>query len=156
MTRRSFRALRDDVRGAAIIELAIIAPVLALMTVGVVDMANGFATKLKLEQAAQRSIEKVMQTTGNNTAEDTIKAEAATQADVPVENVTVSYRLECDGTLQADPEGECTATQKESKWVQVTVTDKYKPLFAMKMFKFSGIEADGTYHIAAKAGMRTQ
>jgi Flp pilus assembly protein TadG len=153
---RFLKTLRRDDRGAAIIELGIVAPILALITVGVVDMANGFATKLKLEQASQRAIEKIMQTTGNGTAEDTIIAEAATQAEVPVENVSVTYRLECDGTLQADPEGECLETQQTAKWVTVTVNDKYKPLFAMKMFKFSGLESDGTYHIQAKAGMRTQ
>src|SRR5687768_7294573 len=67
---RRLSSLRRDERGAAIIELAIVAPVLALLTIGVVDMANGFATKLKLEQAAQRAIEKVMQTTGNGTSEE--------------------------------------------------------------------------------------
>ena len=154
--RRFLSSLRNDDRGAAIIELGIVAPVLALITVGVVDMANGFATKLKLEQASQRAIEKIMQTTGNGTAEATIIAEAANQAEVPVENVAVTYRLECDGTVQADPEGECLETQQTAKWVTVTVNDKYEPLFAMKMFKFSGLESDGTYHITAKAGMRTQ
>ena len=54
------KSLRGDDRGAAIIELGIVAPILALITVGVVDMANGFATKLKLEQASQRAIEKIM------------------------------------------------------------------------------------------------
>ena len=53
----------------------------------------------------------------------------ASQAEVPVENVTVGYRLECDGTVQADPESECTGTQKTAKWVTVTVNDKYEPLF---------------------------
>ena len=150
------KSLRGDDRGAAIIELGIVAPILALITVGVVDMANGFATKLKLEQASQRAIEKIMQTTGNGTAEETIIAEAASQAEVPVENVTVTYRLECDGTLQSDPEGECLETQQTAKWVTVTVNDKYEPLFAMRMFKFSGLESDGSYHITARAGMRTQ
>ena len=153
---RKLATLRGDERGAAIIEMAIVAPVLALLTIGVVDMSNGFATKLKLEQASQRAIEKVMQTTGNGTAEEIIIAEAATQADVPVENVKVTYRLECDGTVQSDPEGECAETQKTAKWVTVTVNDQYKPLFALNKFKFSGLESDGTYHISAKAGMRTQ
>ena len=153
---RLLSSLRRDERGAAIIEMAIVAPVLALLTIGVVDMSNGFATKLKLEQASQRAIEKVMQTTGNGTGEETIIAEAASQAEVPVENVTVNYRLECDGAVQSDPDGECTGTQKASKWVTVTVNDKYKPLFALQKFKFAGLESDGTYHISAKAGMRIQ
>ncbi|MCY7279474.1 MAG: pilus assembly protein, partial [Sphingomonas bacterium] len=73
---RRFLTLWREQRGAAIIELAIVAPVIALMTVGVVDLSNGFGNKLKLEQAAQRSIEKVMQTTGITSVETTIVNEA--------------------------------------------------------------------------------
>lgn len=147
------RRLGRDQRGGAVIELAILAPVLALMTVGVVDLSNGFGRKLKLEQAAQRAIEKVMQTTGTQTAENTIIDEASAQAEVPVENVTVSYRLECDGAVQSDPEGNCPTTQKQARWVSVTVTDRYTPLFPVR---FSAINSDGTYHISASSGMRTQ
>ena len=100
-------------RGAAIIELAIVAPVIALMTVGVVDLSNGFSSKLLLEQAAQRSIEKVMQTTGITSVEDTIANEAICQvngtnadgscktAPITAANVTVTHRLECNGALSA-------------------------------------------------------
>ena len=73
---RLARSLRSDDNGAAIIELALVAPVLALMTIGTVDMANAFGCKLRLEQAAQRSIEKVMQTTGELSVEGTITQEA--------------------------------------------------------------------------------
>ena len=102
-----------DQRGAAIIELAIVAPVIALMTVGVVDLSNGFSSKLLLEQAAQRSIEKVMQTTGITSVEDTIANEAICQvngtkadgscktAPITAANVTVTHRLECNGVLSA-------------------------------------------------------
>ncbi len=153
---RFLSRLRRDNRGAAVIELAIVSPVLALMAIGVVDMSNGFSAKIKLEQAAQRAIEKVMQTTGNANSEDTIIAEAADQADVALANVTVEYYLECNGVKADDPEGECLVTETPSKWVSVIVTDKYKPLFPLQKFNFSGLEADGTYHISAKAGMRTQ
>ncbi len=50
--------LVDD-RAAAIIELALIAPVLALATIGIVDMANAYSKKLALEQGAQRAIERL-------------------------------------------------------------------------------------------------
>jgi len=56
------KLFRND-RGAAIIELALVAPVLALMTIGIVDMSNAYSRKLGLEQGAQRAIEKIMQTT---------------------------------------------------------------------------------------------
>ena len=160
---RALATLLREQRGAAIIELAIIAPVIALMTVGVVDLSNGFGMKLRAEQAAQRSIEKVMQTTGVLTVEDTIAAEAVCQfngtnsdgtcktAPLTTSDVTVTHRLECDGVVATTPD--CTSTQKESRWVKVTVSTDYTPLFPMH---FSGIASNGKYHIQAIAGMRTE
>ena len=53
------RTIRLDQRGAAVIELALVAPILAVMIIGVVDMSNGYSRKLALEQGSQRAIEKV-------------------------------------------------------------------------------------------------
>ena len=162
MTRRFLTLWRED-RGAAIIELAIVAPVIALMTVGVVDLSNGFSNKLRLEQAAQRSIEKVMQTTGVTSVESTIASEAVCQfngtnsdgtcksAPITAANVTVTHRLECDGTLSAAED--CGSGETESRWVQVEIWSEYEPLFPIH---FSGIDAGGKYRIEARAGMRTE
>lgn len=160
---RSFITLLREERGAAIIELAFVAPVIALMTVGVVDLSNGFGYKLRAEQAAQRSIEKIMQTTGVTTVEDTVAAEAVCQfngtdangacktAPLTTANVVVTHRLECDGVLTTA--ADCTGTQKESRWVQVTVATDYTPMFPLH---FTGIDAGNKYHIVAIAGMRTE
>lgn len=156
-------ALLRENRGAAMIELAFVAPVIALMTVGVVDLSNGFGAKLRVEQAAQRSIEKVMQTTGVLTVEDTIAAEAVCQyngtnadgtcktAPLTTADVKVTHRLECDGVVSANPD--CLDTQKESRWIQVTVSTDYTPMFPLH---FTGIAANGKYHIQSVAGMRTE
>ena len=158
-----FLTLCRATRGAAIIELAIVAPVIALMTVGVVDLSNGFSSKLRLEQAAQRSIEKVMQTTGITSVEDTIVNEAVCQvngtnqdgscktAPITAANVTVTHRLECNGVLSANLD--CADDEVASKWVQMTIWDDYEPLFPVH---FSGIDEGGKYRIQASAGMRTE
>ena len=159
---RLMTVIRDQ-RGAAMIELAFVAPVIALMTVGVVDLSNGFGTKLRVEQAAQRSIEKVMQTTGVLTVENTIAAEAVCQyngtnangscktAPLTAADVVVTHRLECDNIVTVAPD--CLPTQEESRWIQVTVSTDYTPMFPLH---FSGIDANGKYHIQSIAGMRTQ
>jgi Flp pilus assembly protein TadG len=167
------RKLVGNERGAAIIELALVAPIFALMTIGIVDMSNAYSRKLALEQGAQRAIEKIQQTTQDNTVEDTLKNEAVCQVDgtdssgncitttpITTDNVTVDFRLECtnaDGTVEVktgvDAADDCTVSQKQAQYVSVTVTDKYTPMFPIH---FSGIGADGTYHLSATAGMRTQ
>lgn len=153
MISRLFRDFARDARGTATIELAIFAPVLATMVIGVIDMSMAVGRKLSIEQAAQRSIEKVMQTSGTATPEDTIISEAADQADVPAENITVTYRLECDETHVPDYTEDCEEGQIEARYLEVTVVDTYDPMFTLH---FGGIGDDGKYHLGAKAGMRIQ
>jgi Flp pilus assembly protein TadG len=170
--KRAMRKLHGHEGGAAIIELAIIAPIFALMTIGVVDMSNAYSRKLALEQGAQRAIEKIMQTTQGDTVEETLKTEAVCQVNgtnadgtcksspITEANVTVTFRLECtnaDGTVEvhtdADAADDCAANQTAAQYVTVAVTDTYTPMFSIH---FAGINADGTYHISATAGVRTQ
>ena len=173
------RDLLADRRGTAIIELALVAPIMALTVVGIVDMSNAFSRKLALEQGAHRAIEKIMQTTEDNTVEGTLKTEAVCQVNgvnanstcktspITVSNVTVTWKLECVNatgvavSTQSSTDGTafdlltCSASPntKDTRYIQVKVVDKYTPMFPLH---FSGLNGDGTYHLSATAGMRTQ
>jgi Flp pilus assembly protein TadG len=173
--------LRTDERGAAIIELALVAPMLALMTIGVVDLSNAYSRKLALEQGAQRAIEKVMQTTELDTVENTLKTEAVCQVNgmnanetckttpISTANVTVTYRLECanNGTIistQTNTDSDafdalyCNTGEIAQKYIEVKVTDSYAPMFPIH---FSGYKAASGglaagYQMQAVAGVRTE
>jgi Flp pilus assembly protein TadG len=175
---RNHLHLRANERGAAIIELALVAPVLALGIIGVVDMSNAYSRKLALEQGAQRAIEKIMQTTEQTTVENTLTTEAVCQVDgmnadgtcktspITASNVTVTWRLECtdsSGNVTTQTATDSTTfdsyacasgTVKEAKYVQVTLTDKYTPLFPIHFASFN--TGDSTYHLSATAGVRTE
>ena len=176
MTAASLRRFARDDRGAAVIELALVAPIFALVVIGIVDVSNAYSRKLALEQGAQRAIEKIMQTTEDSTVEATLANEAICQvngtksdgtcksAPITASNVTITYRLECSngGTINSTQTTTsstafdamtCNAGERESKYIQVNLTDKYSPMFPIH---FSGIDSDGTYHIDATAGMRTE
>lgn len=75
---RCIRVITQE-RGAAVIEMALIAPVLALATIGIVDISNAYSKKLALEQGAQRAIEKIMNTTESATVEATLANEVQCQ-----------------------------------------------------------------------------
>ncbi len=176
MLRRLLPRIARDERGAAIIELAIIAPVLGMTIIGIVDISNAYSRKLALEQGAQRAIEKIMQTTEQDTVEGTLKTEAVCQVNgtntdgtckttpITTSNVTVTYRLECTdsgGAITAQTSTDatafdaltCNSGSKESRYIQIALTDKYTPMFPLH---FAAINSDGTYHLSATAGMRTQ
>jgi hypothetical protein len=77
----------------------------------------------------------------------------------------VTYRLECTAaggaiTAQTSTDSDtfnaftCAAgTLSEARYIEIAVADTYTPMFPIH---FSFIDADGTYHLSATAGMRTQ
>ena len=172
------RKLVADVRGAAVIEMALVAPVLALTVIGIVDMSNAYSRKLALEQGAQRAIEKIMQTTETNTGETTLTTEAGCQVNglnadgtcktspITASNVTVTYRLECKdatGSIVSTSTTTdstafdalfCDPSQKEQRYLEVRLTDTYFPLFPIHFLSFNS--GAGGYPLSATAGMRTE
>jgi Flp pilus assembly protein TadG len=176
----SLRVLKllADTRGAAVVELALVAPVLLTLMVGVIDLSNAYSHKLAIEQGAQRAIEKILQTTDDTTVEATLTNEVICQVNgtttagackttpIVASNVTVTYRLECKngaGAVASQTSTDSTAfnafvcgagTVSTARYISVAVTDKYAPLFPIH---FAGYNtSDGTYHLSATAGMRMQ
>lgn len=150
---RRIAALRGDERGAAIMELAIVTPVFAAMLIGMVDIGRGYSMKLQLEQAAQRSIEKVMNGQADKTTAAALKTEAATTAGVPETNVTVDYWLECDNARQADYNTTCSSGAVYRRYLTVQIDKTFTPMFATKWL---GSNTDGTFTVTGKTGVRTQ
>lgn len=176
MTRRPWASLCADDRGAAVIEMAMVAPVLALCVIGIVDISNAFSKQLSLEQGAQRAVEKIMNTTENATVEQTLADEVKCQVNgsttsggvttcntSATQAVTVNWRLDCTvGTTTTSQTTTTSATYdgwlaacagKKVGYVSVTVTDKYTPLFPVHFASFN--TSDSTYHLTATAGVRT-
>ncbi len=146
-------SLRADERGTSIIEMALAAPFLAALMIGMIDLSRAYSEKLHLEQAAQRAIEKVMQNQGSASTTATIRAEAAEAAGVSVTDVKVDAWLECNGTRQADYNTSCTSGQTFARFIQVSVQKIYRPMFKMR---FAGSNPDGSFTLVATAGIRTQ
>ena len=148
--RRLFNSLFRANDGAATLELAIILPVFATMLIGVVDITTAFNRKLELEQAVQRSIERVMQTTTDQTVEENIKAEASAAAGIPVGNVTVTYTLTCNGAT-TPPDEDCPVGQTEMRYTKVRATTVFTPMFPLSRI---GIARDN-FTLVAENAVRT-
>lgn len=149
-----FAQLAKDDCGAAIMELALVAPIIASLLIGMVDLSRAYSYKLKLEQAAQRAVEKVQSYQTTTSTYGTLQSEAATAAGVPTSNVAIDYWLECDGTRAANYDSTCASGQTYGRWVSVTVTGTFTPMFRSKYYPRAN--ADGTFTVQGKTGMRTQ
>ena len=68
MTRPLFRALRDDVRGVALVEFALILPVMLILYLGGVQLQDAMACKRKVTITARAAVDLISQnTTGQKT-----------------------------------------------------------------------------------------
>jgi Flp pilus assembly protein TadG len=154
---RLIKSLAWDDRGASIIEMALLMPFLATLLIGVADISRAYSSKLLLEQAAYRSIEKVQQYRDTSSTFSTIQAEAtsaATAAGFASPTVTVDYFLECDGTRQTTYNTTCSGTTTPNRWITVDIAGTFTPMFPSS--KWPGSNTNGTYTLHGKAGLRTQ
>ena len=149
--------LWSDERGVGLIELALFAPVIALMVVGITDVARAYSQKLMVEQAVYRALEKAAVGTVQ-TDYAYLKPEAASAAGVTLDKVVLATWLECDGVKQPLFAGECTQTQMVSRYVELEVTSQFKPTFNFGMAGYALFKtgSDGTAPIGAKAAVRIQ
>lgn len=148
------RLIRSD-EGSSVIEMALAAPFLALLLIGMVDLSRGYSTKLQLEQVAQRTIEKVQNTDYAETQKAALKTEAATAAGVAEAAVTISSWLECNnnGTKLSFTTSCADSSHPFARYVEINIQKTYTPLFSTR---FAGAEADGTYTLVGTAGVRVQ
>jgi Flp pilus assembly protein TadG len=159
MTRRVLAVARDK-RGAAIIEMGLLLPVMATVVIGVADISRAYSQKLILEQAAYRAIEKVQQYQSSESTYDTLQNDVVSAAnsagftDVTTSNVTIDYWLECDGVRQSSYDSSCSTAAGTSRWITIDVTHNFSPMFASNVWP--GSNSDGSYTLHGRAGLRTQ
>jgi Flp pilus assembly protein TadG len=152
---RRICSLGRDERGNALIEMALIAPLLAALIVGAVDISRGVSAKLQVEQAAQRSIELIQRSEYKTADESTYEADAQAAAGTG-STATLTAWMECNGNgvhLDIDT-GTCGATDAVARYVQMTVQKPFTPMFGTRLFP--GANSNGTVTVDATAGIRVQ
>lgn len=150
------RCLKRNERGAVAIELAIAAPVLATMLIGLIDLSTAYSTKLRLEQIAQRTIEKVQAGGFTTSDEDDLEDEAeaaAAAAGFTGATADATYWLECNGQPTGTYTSACQEGQVTARYVQLDVQHTFAPYIAAQ---FGNSNADGTMTVHGVAGIRTQ
>ena len=148
--------LARDRTGTATIELALLAPVLAAMLIGLIDVATSYSDKLRLEQVAQRTIEKVQASTFTTSMKTALETEAETAAGTGSDAV-LTYWLECDGTKMTGTtayDAGCADGEAYARYVQLAIQKNYKPLIIAKFF--GPTNPDGTITVHGTAGIRIQ
>lgn len=148
------RSLFHCERGNSLIEMGFVAPILATVIMGTVDLSMAYSAELALEQAAQRTIERVQANTYNTGLNTSLKAEAEAAAGAG-STAKLGAWLECNGNgtkLDFDT-GTCSETEPFARYVELQVQAPFDPMFGRF---FPGAGANGTVTLEATAGVRVQ
>lgn len=153
MTTQLHRIYSDE-RGNSFIEMALAAPLLAALLFGMVDISRAYSADLFLEQVAQRTVERIQQSGFESSHEGTLEAEAVAAAGAG-SAANVTFVLECGdpGVPQAWATP-CAAGQTYARYVTVSVTKPFTPIFGTQYFLAAN--GDGTVTLEGEAGIRVQ
>jgi Flp pilus assembly protein TadG len=165
MIARVFVKLRRDERGASLVELALAAPFMAALVIGMSDLARAYSLKLLLEQSAQRTIEEVENqrsvATAYDTALSTEASDAMSDAGYSTGNtITPDSWLECSSngttwTRQSDFNGSCpNASDTTARYVSVRISRSFVPMFSSRAWP--GADANGNITLTGYSEVRIQ
>jgi Flp pilus assembly pilin Flp len=146
-----FRLARDE-RGTSLIEFGFLAPFLALLTMGVIDLSRGIAERFELQQAVSRSLELVQARPAVAGADeddvnyDFVVEEAIAASGVEDEDqVKLTRWLECNGVDKGDVNGKCADGEDAARYLRVRITKDFEGEFYF-----------GKIPMAASGAIRTQ
>ncbi len=123
-------ALQRDTRGAMLIETAIVAPVLVLMSLGAFQVSTMVARQSELQSAVAEASAIALAVAPDTTAKRaTVKAVIMASSGLASGHVTVSNTFRCGTTSTYQNSQTCSGSNKLSTYVKIDLTDTYTPIW---------------------------
>lgn len=127
------RLLRDA-RGTMVIETAIVAPVLIVLSIGGFEVSAMVARQSELQSAAAEAVAIVMAATPDTQTEiDQIEAVVEDSSGIPEDDVDFVMKYRCgttDSMTETAPAPSDCAEELVSTFIVITMVDSYDPVWA--------------------------
>lgn len=124
-------SLARDERGTSLIEFGFLAPFLAVLAMGIIDLSRGLAERFAIQQAVNRSLELVQArpAVAGATATDLDYGFALTEAQTAAgtgATVTMTRWLECNGVEQSSVNATCADGEDAARYLRIRVTKNFE------------------------------
>jgi Flp pilus assembly protein TadG len=132
MLKRLLAQLRDQTRGSVVIETAIVAPVLILLSLGTFDAGRMVARQNELQSAAAEA-EAIVQASvptdsdARNQVRNVLMASVNAGNAYPATTVAVTEIYRCETGADFVPVNTCTDAKQVSTFIKIALTDTYTP-----------------------------
>ena len=148
-----FQRLIRDQNGVGFVELALVAPLLALLFLGMIDLSKIVTTRVDLEQAAQRTTDFALAKRPPNGNTAYLVTEAKNASGVTnTPDVSVKLTLECDGTVQANFTDSCSSGQVTARFAEVAIKRQVSTGFNWRAIAAMFGGGSGTYRPVTVTG----
>lgn len=126
-----FSALRRDERGAMLVETAIVAPVLVLMSLGAFQVSQVIARQTELQGAMAEASAIAMTALPTTTTQRTaLKSVIVSSTELTDQQVVVTQAFRCgSATTYVSSADQCVGT-KVANYVKIELNDTYTPAWA--------------------------
>ena len=127
--RCSLPALWRDTRGTAVIEAALVLPILCLLTVGAFDVSRMVARNTELRSALAESAAIALAHAPEDQAQiDAIEDIVEASAGLADDQVAMASKYRCDSAAAlVDAETACASGSTVSRYLEITLSDTYTP-----------------------------
>ena len=139
-------SLARDERGTSLIEFGFLAPFLAMLAMGIIDLSQGLAERFAIQQAVNRSLELIQArpALAGATASDldyTFALEEAEEAAGAGATVTMARWLECNGVEQASVTGTCADGQDTARYLRIRIVKNFQGDFYFSTIRMTATGA---------------
>ncbi|HEX8640395.1 MAG TPA: hypothetical protein VF704_04485 [Allosphingosinicella sp.] len=133
------KKLRGDERGLSVIELGLIAPVLALFISGIIDLSSGLAQRFAMQKAVNETLELLLAYPLENdtsvedadvrTAYAYLINHVAEGAGIAPDEVEIERWLQCDDAVQDDYASICEPGEDQARYISLEIEKDFNGQF---------------------------
>ena len=129
--RKLLSFLRDN-RGSVVVETALVAPVLALMSVGAFQVSQAVARQHELQTGADDAASLALAGWQHDTGDiNAIRQVIQRTLSLNANQVTLARKFRCGtNTALVDDRATCTPGTIVTSYLQIRLTDTYRPMWA--------------------------
>ncbi|WP_095013140.1 TadE/TadG family type IV pilus assembly protein [Tsuneonella mangrovi] len=126
------RHLKRSRTGTMAVETALVAPILAMMAIGIFEVGTLVSRQQELQSAANEAESIIMAASaGSGVSSTKLKDMLAASTQIPASDITLAGKYRCGNSSQLyDSASSCSTGQQVYQFVQATFTGTYTPTWA--------------------------